>query len=139
MTKHSVRSIAWSAAGLCAFALGAIGAVVPLLPTTPFLLLSALCFARSSERMNNWFRSTKLYRTYLENYLSRRPMTLAAKLKIFLPTTVLLGISFFAMADIAIGRIIVASIWVGHLVYLGLIVKTERKPGKAAASDIEPA
>ena len=69
---------AWAAAGFAAFGLGALGAVLPVLPTTPFLLVAAFCFARSSERLNAWFRSTKLYRTVLEGYVAKRSMTVNA-------------------------------------------------------------
>jgi uncharacterized membrane protein YbaN (DUF454 family) len=44
----------WVTLGLICTGLGLIGAVVPLLPTVPFLLLAAFCFARSSERLHNW-------------------------------------------------------------------------------------
>ena len=45
--------------------LGAVGAVVPLIPAFPFLLLAAVCFARSSEKLNNWFINTRLYKNNL--------------------------------------------------------------------------
>lgn len=48
--------------GIICFALGAIGAVLPILPTTPFLLVSAYCFAKSSKRVHDWFISTSLYK-----------------------------------------------------------------------------
>lgn len=53
-----------------------------MLPTTPLLLLASFFFARSSERFENWFRSTRLYHKYLENFLERRAMTLPAKIAI---------------------------------------------------------
>ena len=48
--------------GCIGLGLGAVGAVVPLLPSFPFLMLAAVCFAKSSERLDTWFRSTKLYK-----------------------------------------------------------------------------
>ena len=47
--------------GLVAFALGAIGVILPILPTTPFLLLASFCFAKGSERFNTWFISICRY------------------------------------------------------------------------------
>lgn len=44
----------WAAAGIICVGLGAVGLILPLVPTVPFLLLAAVCFARSSERLHNW-------------------------------------------------------------------------------------
>lgn len=65
--------------GLIAFALGAIGVVLPVLPTTPFLLLASFCFARGSERFNVWFTGTKIYQKHLESFVKERAMTLKQK------------------------------------------------------------
>ena len=99
---------------------------LPFLPTTPFALLAAFCFARSSERLNAWFKSTKLYKKVLEGYVTKRSMTVKAKLTIIIPVTVLLGIGFALMANVPIGRIALALVWIGHIVYFGFIVKTDR-------------
>ncbi|MBR4587551.1 MAG: YbaN family protein [Lachnospiraceae bacterium] len=48
-------------------ALGTVGVVLPILPTTPFFLVTAYCFARSSEKLNNWFKGTKLYKKHLDS------------------------------------------------------------------------
>lgn len=116
----------WGAAGVCCFGLGALGAILPLLPTTPFILLAALCFARSSKKLDSWFRKTKLYKTVFEGLLTRRAMTLSAKLKLLIPITLLLGISFMLMSEFMPGRIIVTTIFIGHIVYFGFMVKTEK-------------
>jgi len=63
------------ALGVLAVALGAVGVVVPLLPTTPFLLLAAFLFARSSERLHHWLLSNRLLGDYLRRYYEGRSMT----------------------------------------------------------------
>lgn len=58
-----IKKIIYIVVGCLGVGLGAAGAVLPLLPAFPFLLLAAFCFAKSSERLHNWFTSTKLYKT----------------------------------------------------------------------------
>ena len=116
----------WTAGGFLFFALGMVGAVLPILPTTPFILVAAFCFARSSDRLNSWFKGTKVYKMVLEGYMIKRSMTLRAKLTILVPVTALLAVSFAMMSAVPVGRAIVAIVWVGHIVYFGFVVKTER-------------
>lgn len=59
--------------------LGIIGAFLPLLPTTPFLLLSAGCYMRSSQRLYGWLLSNRWLGSYIRNYRERRAMTAASK------------------------------------------------------------
>lgn len=81
-------------AGLAALALGALGSVLPLLPTTPFLLAALYCFARGSDRLSRWFTSTALYEKYLAEYVRKRGMTLRQKLAIQLLTGTMLAFPF---------------------------------------------
>lgn len=126
----AVRAL-WAAGGFAAFGLGALGAVLPILPTTPFLLVAAFCFTRSSERSRAWFRRTKLYRAVLEGYVAKRSMTVKAKLSLLAPITVVLAVSFALMGSVPAGRVVVAVVWAAHVVYFGFVVKTDRT---AAAS-----
>ncbi|AJC12601.1 hypothetical protein JI75_07985 [Berryella intestinalis] len=112
--------------GFLCFGLAVIGFVVPLIPCTPFLLVSAFSFARSSERLDRWFKTTRLYRMVLENYVAKKTMTLKAKLTLLVPVTMLLAFAFAMMGSAPVGRAIVAVVWVGHIVYFGFIVKTEK-------------
>lgn len=66
--------------GVIAVILGSIGVVLPVLPTTPFLLLASFCFAKGSERFNNWFTNTKLYKKHLHSFVKERAMTLKQKI-----------------------------------------------------------
>ena len=58
----------WLLVGLAAVAIGAVGVVLPLLPTTPFLLVAAFAFARSSERMNSWLREHQVFGPLINNW-----------------------------------------------------------------------
>ena len=122
-----VKGGLWGAAGLAFFALGMVGVALPILPTTPFILLAAFCFARSSTRLNDWFKGTKVYKQVLEGYVTKRSMTLRAKLTILIPVTVLLAIGFALMGRVPVGRIVLAAVWIGHIIYFGFIVKTDKQ------------
>ena len=73
----------WQAAGLTALGLGIVGIWLPLLPTTPFLLLAAYCFSRSSERLHTWLVTHRQFGPLIENWnqhgaISRRAKWLSA-------------------------------------------------------------
>jgi uncharacterized membrane protein YbaN (DUF454 family) len=68
------------AAGTACVAVGAIGIVVPVLPTTPFLLLAALCYTRGSQRLYTWLLNNRMVGSYLRNYLEGKGMTRRSKI-----------------------------------------------------------
>lgn len=80
--------------------LGILGVILPILPTTPFLLAASYFFAKGSDRFHNWFISTKLYKNYLQDFIETRAMTLKAKLKILIPVSIMLIISFFIIDNL---------------------------------------
>ncbi|MCL2674291.1 MAG: YbaN family protein [Defluviitaleaceae bacterium] len=77
-------------AGFICIGIGTIGVIMPLVPTTPFLLLAALCFAKGSEQFHKWLTSQPLYKKHLEGFATTRSMTLKAKLAILLPVTAMM-------------------------------------------------
>ena len=110
--------------GIIGVGLGAVGAVLPLLPAFPFLLLAAFCFARSSDRLHNWFINTKLYKNNLESYVAGKGMTKKTKIRILTMVTALMSIGFIMMSRVPVGRIILAIVWVFHIIYFVFGVKT---------------
>ncbi|NLY08403.1 MAG: DUF454 domain-containing protein [Tissierellia bacterium] len=71
--------------------LGAIGIWLPVLPTTPFLLLASFFFAKGSEKIDRWFKGTKIYTNHLESFEKSRSMTIKTKLTILIPVSLMLG------------------------------------------------
>lgn len=110
--------------GVIALGIGAVGVVLPLIPITFPLLIAAFCFAKSSPRLDRWFKGTKLYKNNLESFARGKGMTVKAKLRIIISVTIVMAIAFIAMQNVPIGRICLAVVWVGHIVGIGFFVKT---------------
>ena len=67
------------AAGSLCIVLAVLGVFLPLLPTTPFLLLASACYVRSSERLHGWLIRNRLLGGYIRNFKERRGIPLRAK------------------------------------------------------------
>ena len=120
----NVKKIIYLSLGFIGLVLGAIGAVLPLMPAFPFLLLAAFGFGRSSEKLDAWFKSTKLYKNNLESYVKGQGMTLKTKLKIMIIVTILMCIGFIMMHKIVLGQAVLALVWLFHINYFLFGVKT---------------
>lgn len=120
--------IFWLITGFISLALGTVGIFLPVLPTVPFYLLTAFSFAKSSERLHTWFLSTKLYKNHLESFVEKRGMTAKTKISIVTSVTLLMGFGFFMMArkGIWIPCIILAIVWLCHIIYFIFRVQTIR-------------
>ncbi|MEO1815010.1 MAG: YbaN family protein [Acetobacterium sp.] len=110
--------------GCLSLALGAIGAILPMLPCAPFLLLAAFCFTKSSDRLHAWFMQTKLYQNNLESLVKGQGMTKKAKLRIISIVTITMLFGFIMMRATTIGRVVLIFVWICHLLYFVFGVKT---------------
>lgn len=117
-----MKKILYIMIGCISLGLGIIGVVLPILPTVPFVWLAAFCFAKSSEKLEDWFKNTKLYR---ENNV-KSGMTKQAKIRIMCSVTLLMSIGFIMMGlkGIVVGNIVLLIVWVFHMVYFTFGVKT---------------
>lgn len=114
--------------GCIGVGVGAVGAVVPLLPAFPFLMLAAVCFAKSSQRLNDWFVGTKLYKRNLETFVKGQGMTWKTKFRVIALITCLMAVGFYMLSPYPIGRIVLACVWVFHVILFLFIIKTYKEP-----------
>lgn len=89
---NRIKKIIFVIVGFISLLLGIIGTVLPILSTVPFLLLTSYCFARGSNKFEVWFKSSKIYKKYLENFILNKSMTL--KQKIYISTFADIMIAF---------------------------------------------
>ncbi len=111
--------------GFLFFGLGAVGAFVPILPTVPFLLVSAMCFTKGSKRFEKWFLNTKLYQKYLKDFLQNRSLTLKNKFIYLGIATVMFIIAFIFVNPIV--RIIILALVAFMYYYFICRIKTITK------------
>lgn len=128
----SLKKALYVVLGCIGLGLGALGAALPLLPSFPFLLLAAFCFARSSEKLHHWFVNTKLYKDNLESYVAGKGMTKKTKIRIMATVTLLMSVGFIMMHAVPVGRIILGCVWVFHVLYFTLGVRTIAAPPEGA-------
>lgn len=128
-----MKKIILITAGCLGVGLGAVGAVLPVLPSFPFLLLAAVCFAKSSERLDRWFRGTRLYKNDLESFVKGQGMTKRTKIKVMITVTLLMSIGFAVMfaREIYVPCMILGGVWLFHIVYFAFMVKTHSKEDNA--------
>ena len=121
---HHLKKAFFVALGCISLALGTIGIALPILPTVPFYLLTAFCFANSSERLHTWFTHTTVYKKYIGSYFRRKGMTRKAKCLLIGTVTAIMLPGFILMDKVPVGRAIMAVVWVGHIAYFGFKVRT---------------
>jgi uncharacterized membrane protein YbaN (DUF454 family) len=105
-------------AGTFFVGLGIIGIFVPLLPTTPFLLLAAACYARSSQRFYGWLLNNKWFGNYIRSYLERKGVPLKVKILAITLLWITIGSSVAFAVQILVIRLILVLIAIGGSIYI---------------------
>ena len=136
---HHLKKAFFIALGCVSLALATIGIVLPILPTVPFYLLTAFCFANSSERLHDWFIHTTVYKKYIGSYFRRRGMTKKAKCLLIGTVTAIMVPGFILMDKVPVGRAIMLVVWMGHIFYFGFKVQTitQQEADEAMAEALE--
>jgi uncharacterized membrane protein YbaN (DUF454 family) len=120
-----LKKVIYASIGIAAMALGAVGTVVPGLPATPFFLLALLCFTKSSEKLNCWFRGTGLYAKYVKRYEYDRSMTRKQKLIIQAAAGLMMFISCLLIGNMAVRLLLIAAFILHNYVFI-FVVKTRQ-------------
>ena len=126
-----IKYIVFAVLGCVCLGIGCVGIVIPVLPTVPFFLLTVFFFANSSKKLHDKFVGSKLYKNHLESFVQKRGMTVKTKLTIIISVTVVMGVGFFLMirGGIIVPSVILAVVWLCHLIYFGFVVKTLKAEG----------
>lgn len=101
--------------GFCSLIVGILGIILPLLPSTPFLLLAAFLFAKSSEKFHNWLINTKIYKEFVVD-IKNKELSKSKKIKLFLSLSLVFFISFYFCPN-KIGKIVIMIVYLGHIYY----------------------
>ena len=115
--------------GCVCLALGCVGIVLPILPTAPFFLATVFCFSQSSQKLQDWFLGTRMYKNNLESYVKGGGMTAKTKAKILITVTALMVFGFVIMLrkDLYIPCAILACVWAAHIIYFVFVVKIRKE------------
>lgn len=112
--------------GAISFCLGTAGIVLPILPTVPFYVLTLFCLARGSERFHRMFLESQLYKKTVGSYERDKALTLRTKLSILASVTTIMLIGAYFSRNIPIALIIMAVVWIAHVIALLFVVKTKK-------------
>jgi len=104
--------------GFLSLAIGIFGIVIPLLPTTPFLLLSAACFLKGSDRMFRWLMNHKLFGEFIRNFREKKAIPLKTKVFAISLLWITILFSIFFMVESIYLRIMLAAIAIAVTVHI---------------------
>lgn len=114
---QSIRKVALIIAGSICLALGAVGVFVPVLPTTPFVLLAAFLYSRSSSRLNSWLASTSIYRAYVEPFKQSGGISMQRKLRIVSVSFAVMAISALLVRKLIVWIVLAVAVFLLVLMF----------------------
>ena len=117
--------------------LGTVGIVLPILPTTPFLLLSAACYLQGSERMHRWLLNNKLFGSYIKNYREGKGISTRGKIFTLSLLWITILYSAFFIVNSAIIQAVLLAVCIGVTVHLVRIPTYRKAALSIAQSDSE--
>ncbi|MCL2226234.1 MAG: YbaN family protein [Oscillospiraceae bacterium] len=103
-----IKNVILTILGFIFLGLGAVGVALPILPTTPFVLLAAMCFSAGNSKLASWLKSNRIFGPFIENYRTKQGVSLRLKVSSII----------FVWAGLSVSMAIVQNLWMT----IGLIV-----------------
>lgn len=130
MIRHTITNWFLIGLGSVSVMLGIIGIFVPILPTTPFLLLAAACYVRSSQRFYAWLLNHPWFGDYIRNYREGKGIPLFTKVIVITLLWLTIGFSVLMVVPVMLGKILLIGIAVGVTIHVVSIktLKQETRP-----------
>lgn len=113
--------------GTLSLAIGIVGIFTPVLPTTPFLLLAAACYLRSSQRFHHWLMNNRVFGSYIRNYTEGRGIPIRVKLFTIALLWITIGISIWVVDNLIV-TIVLLIVAVGVTLHIALIRAKKDRP-----------
>ena len=126
-TKNFLLKWLWVFLGCLFVGLGAIGAVIPGMPTTVFLVLAAACFIRSSQKLYDWLIANKTFGPYLKDYREGKGIPLRAKIVALVMIVIFVSFAVFFAIEVKPIKILVGLIGLIGFLYVSFIVPAAKK------------
>lgn len=123
VTLQSMKKKILFVCGVLCVVLATTGIFIPLLPTTPFLILAAACFLKSSEKTYLWLISNKVYGKYIAGWIEKKGVPLRVKIFSLVLLWTGIGLSFFLATDVLWIRILLIIILLGVTIHIVSIKK----------------
>ena len=116
--QRRMARILWNVGGTFFLSLGIVGIAVPLLPTTPFLLLAAACYLRGSRKMYEWMLTNRYFGRYVKDYREGRGMPLKVRIGVISLLWAVIGFSAIVTTNETTVRIVLLAVAVGVTIHI---------------------
>jgi uncharacterized protein len=118
-----IKNMLYVSLGFLFLGLGIVGIILPLIPTTPLLLLASYFFVKGSKKFERWFKGTSIYKNHLEEFIKEKSMTRKKKITINLFADAMIAVAFI-MAESTIVRVVLLLIVAYKYYYFITKIKT---------------
>ncbi len=120
--------------GFLCIGLGVVGIILPVLPATPFLILTAVLFAKGSEKFHQWFIKTSLYEKYVVPAMGKKAMDKSSKIKTMITLFIIFSVSFI-LVPIWYVKVIIFFVAMFHFYYFAFKVRTAKPAREVVKGD----